>query len=145
MHSTHFSMRSSSYNEPISQRTQFQGMKILVILFLSILQPGLCERFELFVNGSEIANAYSELNDPREQRKRFSQQMKVKFVLVMFSKRYQEKDLGDAEIRPVDEEFCTALEYGLPPTGGWGMGIDRVIMLLTSAPTIKVIPNTFPN
>lgn len=82
------------------------------------------------MNGSEIANAYSELNDPREQRKRFSQQMK-------------EKELGDAEIRPIDEDFCTALEYGLPPTGGWGMGIDRVIMLLTSAPTIKEVI-TFP-
>jgi len=73
-----------------------------------------------------VCNAYSELNDPREQRERFKLQQ-----------RY--KQLGDTEAAPVDEHFCVALEHGLPPTGGWGMGIDRFAMLLTNASSIKEV------
>eukprot|EP01100_Stratorugosa_tubuloviscum_P000188 TRINITY_DN1039_c0_g2_i1.p1 TRINITY_DN1039_c0_g2~~TRINITY_DN1039_c0_g2_i1.p1 ORF type:complete len:425 (-),score=136.90 TRINITY_DN1039_c0_g2_i1:2-1276(-) len=84
------------------------------------------ERFELFIAGTEICNAYSELNDPDEQRERFEQQAK-------------DRDLGDNEAQIKDEEFCTALEYGLPPTAGWGMGIDRFCALLINAANIKDI------
>ena len=75
-------------------------------------EEGLTERFELFCCKKEIANAYTELNDPMVQRNRFAQQAK-------------DKAQGDDEAMFLDEGFCTALEYGLPPTGGWGMGIDR--------------------
>lgn len=88
--------------------------------------PGLTERFELFVMKKEICNAYTELNDPIVQRQRFEQQA-------------ADKAAGDDEAQLVDENFCTALEYGLPPTGGWGMGIDRVTMFLTDNNNIKVI------
>lgn len=87
---------------------------------------GLAERFELFVAKKEICNAYTELNDPLEQRKQFEQQA-------------INKASGDDEAIIVDETFCTALEYGLPPTAGWGMGIDRLTMLLTNTNSIKVI------
>ncbi|XP_055613982.1 lysine--tRNA ligase isoform X1 [Uranotaenia lowii] len=88
--------------------------------------PGITERFELFVMKKEICNAYTELNDPAVQRERFEQQA-------------ADKAAGDDEAQMVDENFCTALEYGLPPTGGWGMGIDRLTMFLTDNNNIKEV------
>jgi lysyl-tRNA synthetase class 2 len=93
-------------------------------------QPGLCERFEAFVCKKEIVNAYTELNDPFDQRLRFEEQAR-------------QKAAGDDEAQLVDENFCTSLEWGLPPTGGWGMGIDRIVMFLTDNYSIKEVL-TFP-
>ncbi|KAL2870488.1 lysine--tRNA ligase KRS1 [Aspergillus lucknowensis] len=87
---------------------------------------GLCERFEAFVCKKEIVNAYTELNDPFDQRLRFEEQA-------------HQKDQGDDEAQLIDENFCTSLEYGLPPTGGWGMGIDRLVMFLTDNYSIKEV------
>ena len=87
---------------------------------------GLTERFELFVCQKEICNAYTELNDPVVQRERFDMQAK-------------DKAAGDDEAQLIDENFCTALEYGLPPTGGWGFGIDRMTMFLTDSSNIKEV------
>ncbi|XP_022059036.1 lysine--tRNA ligase isoform X1 [Acanthochromis polyacanthus] len=89
-------------------------------------QKGLTERFELFVMKKEICNAYTELNDPIRQRELFEQQAKAKAE-------------GDDEAMFIDEGFCTALEYGLPPTAGWGMGIDRLAMFLTDSNNIKEV------
>ncbi|PRT54991.1 Lysine--tRNA ligase, cytoplasmic [Wickerhamiella sorbophila] len=88
--------------------------------------PGLCERFEVFVGTKEIVNAYTELNDPFDQRARFEEQAR-------------QKDAGDDEAQMIDETYCQALEYGLPPTGGWGSGIDRLVMFLTDSNTIKEV------
>lgn len=89
-------------------------------------RPGLTERFELFINKHEVCNAYTELNDPVVQRQRFADQLK-------------DRQSGDDEAMALDEQFCTALEYGLPPTAGWGMGIDRLTMLLTDSQNIKEV------
>ncbi|KAH7514641.1 hypothetical protein FEM48_Zijuj11G0110900 [Ziziphus jujuba var. spinosa] len=89
-------------------------------------KPGLTERFELFVNKRELCNAYTELNDPEVQRRRFADQFK-------------DRQSGDDEAMVLDESFCTALEYGLPPTAGLGMGIDRLTMLLTDSPNVKEV------
>jgi len=88
--------------------------------------PGLCERFECFVATKEICNSYTELNDPFDQRDRFAQQA-------------NDKEAGDDEAQMIDENFCQSLEYGLPPTGGWGMGIDRLTMFLTDSNNIKEV------
>ena len=86
--------------------------------------PSLVERFELYMGGMEIANAYSELNDPEEQKRRFESQM-------------AEREKGDDEAHAMDDDYVRALRYGMPPTAGEGIGIDRLTMLFTNSRSIR--------
>lgn len=117
-------LESQAVNKPIFITEHPQVMSPLAKWHRD--KKGITERFELFVATKEVCNAYTELNDPVVQRERFSTQL-------------ADRAAGDDEAQDIDESFITALEYGLPPTGGWGMGIDRMTMFLTDSNNIKEV------
>lgn len=88
--------------------------------------PSLTRRFEIYVAGQELGNAFSEINDPLDQRERFEQQI-------------LQREEGNEEAHPMDEDYIRALEYGMPPTGGLGVGVDRLAALLTGAPSLREV------
>ena len=114
--------------ETLIQPTYLYGhpVEISPLAKKSERDPRYTDRYELFINGKEYANAFSELNNPIDQRERFENQLKL-------------RDLGDDEANEMDVDYVEALEYGLPPTGGVGMGIDRLVMLLTNQDTIREV------
>ena len=115
------------YVEPMCEQPTFLANHPIQMSPLAKRHPtrsALSDRVELFVAGKELVNAYSELNDPEEQRERFRDQM-------------QQRANGDLEAQPLDEDFCRALEYGLPPTAGWGLGVDRLVMVRS---TLSLLP-----
>ena len=122
--------RSHSLNVRASLAKILAAIALLALAAVSPLsknkpdEPEWVERFEIFAGKMEIANGFSELNDPEEQRRRFENQIK-------------ERERGDDEAHQMDEDYIRALSYGLPPTGGLGLGIDRVAMLLTDSHTIR--------
>ena len=114
--------------ETLIQPTYVYGhpVEISPLAKKNVQDPRFADRYELFIDGKEYANAFSELNDPIDQRERFENQLKL-------------RDLGDDEANEMDTDYVEALEYGLPPTGGVGLGIDRLVMLLTNSETIREV------